>query len=683
MSNIISSLGAGSGIDVTGLISGLVEAERAPTVQRLDTKETTVSAQISAFGSLKSAMSDLQSLVSIVADSETYNARGVTFPNTDNITPNSVEAGAQLGSFQIEVGAVALSQSLVLETNSDKDATLGLSGELSLQFGAWSYSGVDSDIPTTFTANTDREPFTVEITINDSLSSIANKINEANSGATASVLKIGDNHQLMLTMPSGVNNAVKITSDNTADLGLFEFNELAYSDVEETQQAKNAAITVNGLPIVRDSNNITDVIEGFDFTINKPTETGEFISFSVEQDSSIGEQAIRDFVEGFNLFIESAKQITSYTRSEEDNGFVKGDLANDSIAKTLVNRLRQTMSAQIQGASGKFDSLSALGVRTNLDGTLSIDETTFRNVIDTDFSQLEALFTPTAVSESSRVIVGQGSQIGRTETGNYKVAITQDPTQGVLVGDVLSETFAVPLDTSLGDYSLKLSIGAVTTGAIALTGTYSNASELGDALETLINSDANLAANKLAVEVKYLPDTNQFQITNTAYGSASTVDITLSGAEMNTLGLTTSQTGVAGTDVTGTIDGIAGFGAGQVLLPPIDHPAYGLTFRVLDGASADGVFDLSFSRGVAGELNFLINRFLSSSGPIAAREDTLDVQLEKIDTDRTELDTRLEKYEARLTAQFIAMERIIASLNSTGSSLDGILERLPFTASGK
>jgi flagellar hook-associated protein 2 len=83
---------------------------------------------------------------------------------------------------------------------------------------------------------------------------------------------------------------------------------------------------------------------------------------------------------------------------------------------------------------------------------------------------------------------------------------------------------------------------------------------------------------------------------------------------------------------------------------------------------------------MGGQLTNLIDQFLARDGAIASREDNIDKQLDRVSTDREDLDRRMEKYESRISAQFLAMERIISSLNSTGSSLDGILDRLPFTA---
>ena len=671
MSNIISSLGAGSGIDVTNLITSLVEVERSPVESRLDTREAKLDAQISAYGALKSALSDFQSLVSITADNDTFNARSVAFPDTDILTPNSISAGAQVGSYQIEVQKVAKAQSLVLETADNKDTSLGLSGNLTFEFGDWTYSGVDADIPDTFAVNSEKDALTIEIDTSDSLSSIVQKLSEADVGVTASVLKIGDQYQLVVNMPSGASSAVRITSDNSASLGVLEFNETTYTDVLETQQASDALVVVNGLSVTRESNKLDDVIEGFDFNLNREAE-GELISFNVEADTAIAEQAIRDLVEGFNLFVTTAKGITGSSRDEENN-LIKGDLSTDTVAKSLVSRIRETMNSAVDGVQGTFSALASIGIRTNLDGSLAIDEKTFSTALTNNFADIEALFAPTAKSASTRVQVGQGSQISKTETGAYEVEITQDATQGSLTGGTIAG-----FDTSSGDFTLKLSIDGISTNTLTLSTAYASAAAMASDLEALINADSNLSEQGQKVDVSVTAD-NKLEIVSRRYGSASTVEITAVGADMGTLGLSVGS-GTEGLDVVGTINGEAGFGAGRVLLPSIDSPAYGLTFTALEGAASVDPFTVNFSRGVAGGLTSLIERFLGAGGPVAAREDSIETQFDRIDDEREKLDRRIEAYEARLTSQFIAMERIISSLNASGSSLEGLADRLAFTA---
>jgi flagellar hook-associated protein 2 len=63
----ITTTGLGSGIDINGLVTKLVDAEKAPTTARLDRQEATIQAKISALGSFKSALSNLRDQLSCFA----------------------------------------------------------------------------------------------------------------------------------------------------------------------------------------------------------------------------------------------------------------------------------------------------------------------------------------------------------------------------------------------------------------------------------------------------------------------------------------------------------------------------------------------------------------------------------------------------------------------------------------
>lgn len=135
--------------------------------------------------------------------------------------------------------------------------------------------------------------------------------------------------------------------------------------------------------------------------------------------------------------------------------------------------------------------------------------------------------------------------------------------------------------------------------------------------------------------------------------------------------------GTAGKDVAGTIDGVAAFGYGDVLLPALGSRAEGLSLTVQPGATSGTI---NFSRGFAGGLTSLVNDFLKTSGLIKEREGTLAKEVTRVKDSEEALNRRSEAYRARLMAQFQAMESIVRSLNSTGSFLDGLVDRLPFTS---
>ena len=704
MVDFIKSLGGGSGIDTQSLVSQLVEAERAPAQQRLDSRRDTLDAQISAYGTLKSSLSEFQGLLAQLANNDTFGARTVALPDTDVLTPNSLASGAEPGSYQLEVLSVAQSQSLAMATQTDSKAALGVSGNLSIRFGDWTYSGdpeVGPLLPDTFTVNEDRAALSLAITSTDTLDSIVKKINDSESGIQARAIPVAGQYQLLLTAPSGASNAMEISGDD-ASLDIFAFNAGNYGNVTETLQAADAEVKVNGLSVTRETNNIDDVIDGFDFTLNKAS-NGETFSFTIEADTSVADQAIREFVEGYNSLYTTLKNLTGVTR-DEDNNLVRGDLANDGAAKTIFNRLRSLISQTVPGLDGSgYNALTNIGIRTELDGTIAIDEDDYSTAFSQNFELVQSLFAPSASSANPLVEARIGSAASATQSGTFSVQITQDPSKGYAVGnaivdatafnggtilfDAAADRFedtlgaAANLDAAtMGVFSFKVKVNGTESALITLNGSYADPAELAADIQAQINSDSKVGGTGAAVDVEYDATTNQFTLTSRSNGEKSAVLFTSVSTDLQSLGLATSITTISGKDVEGTVDGEAGFGSASVLLPPVGASSYGLNFIVQAGSAGGDPFDVTFSQGFGGTLNQIINQFLSSSGVIAAREETMDGQVDNIDAEQERLDSRLEKYESRLAAQYLAMEQIISSLNTTSSSLDGILERLPFTA---
>lgn len=675
MNDIISSLGAGSGINTSGLVSQLVQVERAPTENRLNSRETKLEAQISAYGTLKSAFAEFQGLLSPLANNDTFQARSVALPDTDVLTPNSLAAGAQAGTYQIEVKDVARAQSLAMGTTSDPQAALGVAGSLDIRFGAWSYVGDDPELgdPLSFDLNSDISTLSVTVEATDTLESLAQKINANEEGLQATVLDVDGQYQLLLTAPSGASNALEITATGDAGLAAFEYNAGQFNQVTQTQAATDAWVKVNGLDVYRDTNELDDVIQGFNFSLNKAST--DKISFTIEADTGVAQQAVRDFIEGYNTLYQTLGNLTGYTE-DEDNNRVRGDLATDGSAKALISQLRSMISQPVGGIDTSFNTLSAIGIKTNLDGTLGIVEEQFSAAFSDNFAKVEALFARTTKSANPYVDVGVGSAVGNATSGSYPLSISTDPSSGYVSGNSIAG-LVYPF-TATADHNFKVNVDGIESESLVLSGSFNSGEEIADALQSLINGDANIAETGARVDVRFEANTLIFE--SRSFGDSSKVSFTEFGASIGDLGIATGLTGVIGVDVAGTIDGIAGFGTGEVLLPDLDSDVYGLNFTILEGASAVGASSFDFSRGFAGELNRMIGDFLASSGPVSSRESSLRNQLDDVGEDRERLDRRMEQYQERISAQFLAMEQIISSLNTTGSALDGILDRLPFTA---
>jgi flagellar hook-associated protein 2 len=672
-SKIISALGSGSGLDTGALVNTLVEISRSADTNRLTARKTLLETQVSDFGLLRSSFSKLETAASALANPDTFNAKSAAVPTTTLLAVTKLDAKAAAGDYSIKVDAIAQAQSLSSTSYASQTTAIG-KGTLAIRFGSWAHTEIPGS-PITYTLNN----FTVDadktggtITIDDSNNSLVglrDTINKSGLGVKAAIVSNAGTYKLLVTGPSGATNEVEITATEVGGPGLANFNvNDTTKNLTQQQEGKDSQIQVNGNVITRSSNHLTDVIEGVELDLFNKSTT-EVVSIGISEDKAISETAIRAFVTAYNTFLTESGKLTGFNSEKKEFG----SLRQDPLAKKLLQQVRTQLNTPVTGVATAFTTLSNLGIRTELDGTLKIDESTaptsFRSAIDNNFESVRDLFVPKKASSNAQIQVTNYSN--NTTAGSYDVVITQQPAKGNLIGAAVVSIF--PIDTTGKTYTFTAAINGVSASPITLPVTnYLTGNALAVDLQTRINADAAFVTAKVGVSVIYNSGTNKLEFTSNAFGSSSNVAFSAVSGDMADLGISNS-TGTAGVDVGGTVGGVVAFGLGDVLLPALGSKAEGLSMRVEVGATASTI---TFSRGFAGTFSRLIDDFLKTNGLIKNRETNIAKEVDKVKIDQLTLDRRSTAYRARLQAQFIAMEGIVRALKSTGTFLTGAFKAL-------
>ncbi|MGB1907838.1 MAG: flagellar filament capping protein FliD, partial [Spongiibacter sp.] len=176
----VTAQGIGSGLDISGLVSQLVEAERAPQANRLAGKEARIQARLSAFGSLKSALDTFKNSLSALKNAETFSKRSATVGDKDVFTA-SVNDAAVAGNYSVSVEQLATRHKIASAAYADSATSVG-TGTLQ------------------FTVN--GESFSIDVEAGaDSLASIRDAVNSAedNVGVTATIVNDQDGAHLVFS----------------------------------------------------------------------------------------------------------------------------------------------------------------------------------------------------------------------------------------------------------------------------------------------------------------------------------------------------------------------------------------------------------------------------------------------------------------------------------------------------
>jgi flagellar hook-associated protein 2 len=416
----ISSPGIGSGIDIKNLVPDLVAAEREPTLNRLASKEANLQAELSAVGLLKSALSDFQSKFSGLKDATTFSNRTASSSDSE-IAGFSADNDAAAGSYSLEVTSLATAQKLV--TQQDYVVNEG-----TIEF---------TDAGGSFSV-------TLDATNNTTIESVRDAINNAedNIGVTATILNVNGSARLVFTADeTGADNALTITGTNTdgnSDLANYNYSAGA-ADVngdilgayDQVTAAADSVFSVDGQSMTSATNTITDVIPDSTITL-KTSNVGEPITLSISENSSEIKDQITALVDGYNELIVLINEQTNYNAETETTGTLFGD----SLIASIERQIRSTLSNRIENSDSNYTSLVSLGITTNSDGTLKLDESKLDTALADDYAGVTTLFSddPNGIAFQIDIILENylqtsGTIDGRTDSINDKLKdITEERT---------------------------------------------------------------------------------------------------------------------------------------------------------------------------------------------------------------------------------------------------------------
>jgi flagellar hook-associated protein 2 len=654
---MLASPGIGSGLDVNGIVSQLMEIERQPLLA-LNGKEARHQAQLSAFGNLKSALSSFQDSISTLADPAKFNAVTANFSD-DAVATVSASAAAVTGNFSVEVQALAQAQKLKSENFVSTGTTIG-SGALTIQFGSY-----DGGI---FTLNPEKAAQSIAISPNQaSLVGIRDAINDADIGVSANIINDGNGNRLVIaSQDTGLSNALKIsvTDDdlnNTDNTGLsqlaFDASTGGFSNLTETVAAKNAELVIDGIAISKASNTIEDAIEGVTLDLLK-ADIGNNKTLSIERDNASVQKAIESFVSTFN---DLGTTITNLSRFDAANNRAS-ILTGDATLRSIQSQLRGAFNTALSTSGGGLTTLSEIGITFQADGTLGLDMDKLNSVLNDSTKDISTLFA--AVGKPNDSEVAFISAAPETKNGSYALDITQLATQGNVTGN---NATALTINAGVND-TLDLGIGNASISITLAAGSYT-----ADSLAAEIQSKINGAAETSSVDasVTVSQTAGVLSITADQYGAASTVSITGGSGLADLFGTPVETPGV---DVAGTIGGFIATGSGQTLTGTGDSS--GLALQIIGGSTGPrGTVD--YARGFAVKLDQLVENLLENDSLIDNRIDGINSSIEDIDTQRDSLNRRLDDVERRFRAQFAALDTLVANMTQTSNFLQQQLANLP------
>lgn len=348
--------GIGSGLDISGMVSSLVAADRKPADNALNLQQSKAKMQLSAIGTVKSAFDTLNTALKALKAETAFDARTVSASKsgTDEILTATGTNLAAAGTHTIHVEQLATAHKWIADTSLPKTDTFG-AGTLTLTVGV----------------GDKQKTLNIDVAEDDTLSSIRTKIEKAGraSGVQATLITSGDNQFLSISQgKSGTANAIKLTADPAND----KLTALAGSLSERTP-ATDAILTIDGVRVVSSENTVADVVPGLTLNLKKEGDS----TVTISTDAAAARKVMQDFVTAYNGAIAAINTATKYDIENKS----PSSLTGDAQMRGASSQLRGLMGGILKDLAANGLDPKTLGLQTrgypNADGSLVLDAAKF------------------------------------------------------------------------------------------------------------------------------------------------------------------------------------------------------------------------------------------------------------------------------------------------------------------
>jgi flagellar hook-associated protein 2 len=520
-----------------------------------------------------------------------------------------------------------------------------------------------------FTQDGSQPSGTVTLDTKDqTLQGIRDAINKANVGVTATIVSDGsDNpyHLVVTSNKTGAKSSMKISVDgadggpvNAGIASLLGYDPNGTQALTQTSGAQDTKLTMNGIAVTSASTTVDDVVQGVSMDLNSTGST----TLTVGQDTGSVTSAINGFVKAYNDLNSTIAKLTAYDPETKSGAVLQGD----SAVRAIQTQLRRALGASVEGLNSNMTNLTQVGITFGDDGSLKVDSGKLGTAISNNFNDIAGLFAAAGSASDGGITYNKSGTA--TQPGEYAVNITHMATQGTLTSaNALSGSTIIAANTT---WTVTLNQTDPATDSKVQNikipaGTYSN-DQLSSMLRAAINGNGTFSSAGDSVETS-VDATGHLSISSSKYGASSNISIaSVTGTQVSDI--FGGATPAAGTDVEGTIGGVAATGNGQVLTAADGSKAAGIQLTINSGATGDRG-TVTFSQGYAYALTNLAASFTGKDSLLASKTDGLNASIKAVADQRDRFSQHLTQVEAMYRAQFTSLDTMIQSMQTTQSYL--------------
>ena len=688
---LLTSLGAGSGVDVNSLAENLVSAERVPKENAINAKITKNESRISGYSALSFVLSGVKTAMTALKDQNNFNAVTASNSNTAAFSVTT-SAAATTGTHEIEVLRLAKAQRSVSNGLSSATASLNGGNAMSLSLTVGDASKVTPTVVTTQGVSAVTEASTVSfqsllsgeqvtvagLTYTATQDSTASEVAAAFSGLLADVNTPADPAKGTFSGAlTGFNAGVSSNGDlvfssttvgsNTPDIAVTSTAATApgvsttqgvsavteYAAVTFKDMAAGQSVTVAGLTYTTTASataaEVAAVFAARTASATTPTDpatgtfSGALTGFNAGGNLGTGTLYFSSTTAGANVADISASgasaRISLAAGKDTPQDLVNAINATSAGVKAqLVNtgdgsaNPYQIILSGVVGASGAFTIATQYGSGSGSPGVSFGNNAANQTAADASVKINGVSYTRSS-NTIADVVPGLTFNLKATTTSAASVDLTRDTT------------------------TIKDNIKAIVTAyndAVTIFG------EVSDPKSTFETYGATLVGDSTVRTVKQ-------QLRSMVMGTSSTPGDNV--GSLWQMGVSIDQTGVMSVDDT--------------KLDAALNNHYTDVVKTFTGNQNGLTIYSPAPSGIAGDAVKKLSNMLGKTGILLTQSQSADTQNTKYKAELTKLQTRMDALLLRYQKQFSSMDSLVGNVNSQKTSLKSTFDGMMASLTGK
>jgi flagellar hook-associated protein 2 len=240
------------------------------------------------------------------------------------------------------------------------------------------------------------------------------------SATTVDTTGEGTNFSIIVTSDNtGADNGFSITSDNdNNDNKRFRTPTLPDGSAtinKFSQLASDATFTLDGVQVTRESNSITDLIDGA--TIELKSDFTTSASIGVSRSETNVRSTVNSVINSLNEFKAEIDRLTFI----DLEGNANGPLALDPAVNSIKSSFKKLAVEPLNGYGEKSIYFSQLGIKTDSNGNYFLDDILFKKTFSTNPEYFQALKDENLTANTSSATVTK-SPFTQIAVGSYTVS---------------------------------------------------------------------------------------------------------------------------------------------------------------------------------------------------------------------------------------------------------------------